>query len=90
MFKSWINSLRWIAIIFAVFLLSYSGHLWNKIKVIEGMVLWFDLIIFLMILAVVAMLFFDATETRKTIFSFLLLILGLCATIAMRCHPPAY
>lgn len=68
----------------------YAGHLWNKVKVIEEMLFWFDLMTVLLFSFIAAAMMFDATDKRKNINIILLFVIGTAALIFMLNDPPRH
>ena len=68
----------------------YAGHIWNKIKVVEEMLFWFDLMTVLLFSFIAAAMMFDATDKRKNINIILLFIIGASALLFMLNDPPRH
>ena len=68
---------RWVVIGASIVMLVTSGHYWNVEQVATKMLFWFDFIIALFSILLVAVLMTDVSDKRKNLNAIILLCAGI-------------
>ena len=58
-------------------MLAVSGHSWNEDRVHPAVLVWFDMMLLLMSICVLAMIMWDAGEKQKNVSAALFLVAGI-------------